>query len=149
MINFLLIQIMFQSYPHLRDLILPLKNYCEVSLLNGANVPKAFCIEQVQRGKAKQAAVAGMVVDWTRFEHKQRSDVSELHGYTRRLVTRAAAVLVKTGFADTQCNSIPNTSKEDKFSLNVMERCVTFENGHSVMLLMWRPDAPELPCNRN
>jgi len=39
--------------------------------------------------------------------------------------------------------------KEDKYALNVMERCVTFENGHYVMPLMWRPDVPELPCNRN
>ena len=57
--------------------------------------------------------------------------------------------LWKTDFADTQCSAIASMSKEDKYALNVMERYVTFENGLYVMPLMWRPDAPELPCNRN
>ena len=57
--------------------------------------------------------------------------------------------LRKTDFADTQCSAIASMSKEDKYALNVMERCVTFENGHYVMPLMWRPGASELPCNRN
>jgi len=57
--------------------------------------------------------------------------------------------LWKTDFVDTQCSAIASMSKEDKYALNVMERCVTFKNGHHVMPLMWRPDAPELPCNRN
>jgi len=57
--------------------------------------------------------------------------------------------LWKTDFADTQCSAIASMSKEDKYALNFMERCVTFENGHYVLPLMWRPDALELPCNRN
>jgi len=43
-----------QRYLHLRDLVLPLKNDREVSLIIGANVPEAFCVEQVRKGKAKQ-----------------------------------------------------------------------------------------------
>jgi len=60
-----------QRYTHLRDLVLPLKNDREVSLLIGANVPDAFCAEQVRKGKAKQPAAVGVVVDWTSFEHMQ------------------------------------------------------------------------------
>jgi len=52
--------------------------------------------------------------------------------------------LWKTDFADTQCSAIASISKEDKYALNLLERCVTIENEHYVMLLMWRPDAPEL-----
>ena len=43
-----------QRYPHLRDLVLPLKNDRKVSLLIGANVPEAFCVEQVRKGKANR-----------------------------------------------------------------------------------------------
>jgi len=44
--------------------------------------------------------------------------------------------LWKTDFADTQCSAIASMSKEDKYALNVMEHCVTFENGHYVMPLI-------------
>jgi len=83
----------------LPDPILPLKNVCEVSSLIVANVPEAFCAEQVHRGKAKQPPALKLPLGWSLIgpasSANKASDASGLHAYARRLVTRAAAAFVE------------------------------------------------------
>jgi len=54
----------------------------------------------------------------------------------------------KADFRDTNLQDVPQMSKKDRYTLDLMEGCVKFNDGHYVIPPLWRPDAPCLPQNR-
>ncbi|XP_077976283.1 uncharacterized protein LOC120332657 [Styela clava] len=138
---------------HLRGLNLSNIDNAEVLLMIGVNVPEAFCVQEVRRGRPRQPIAWKTQFGWTLIGPKiERSEllsfnVNFIKNDQNDLLQMQLERMWKTDFIDSQKMSDTAMSREDRYALNLMHEAIKFENGHYQLPLLWRPHARTLPNN--
>nr|CAB3263159.1 uncharacterized protein LOC104265735 [Phallusia mammillata] len=140
------------ALPHIRDLSFPQVDCSEALLLIGLDVPEAFLVQEVRKGKSKQPIAFRVPLGWA-LAGPVSSKSTDLFSVNFTQVANDSLHeklerMWKTDFQDTNADAMP-MSREDRFVLDKMKTSVQFKQGHYELPLPWRPNAQPLRCNRD
>ena len=119
----------------------------------GVDVPEAFWIEEERRGGTKEPYAVRSKLGWAiigkRYSNdsKTKVDVNFVNTAADQLLERQIECLWTVDNVPLPKRSVP-LSKEDRYTLQVMEGSKNFVYGHYEIALPWRPGSPQLQDNR-
>ncbi|KAL5022237.1 hypothetical protein ScPMuIL_001392 [Solemya velum] len=139
------------NWSHLKGLEFPEIDEKEVTILIGSDIPEVFWVQEERRGRRKEPYAIRSILGWTLMGPVGNTTQSDRFSvnYTKcqdEMLFKQVEMFWKADFGDT-LDSKPGLSLEDKQALNIMEKSVTYVDGHYQLELPWRHSSVCLPNN--